>query len=220
MESIAFPPSPLQAEGPYGLSWKRIFKLRDSVARRFYCKFQGQIPLQEFLSEGNQALTESLASFPPDGPASLPTWLYRHLVRRMWRVPGKEWKGANESRYAHRGKHAPRLKILYRPPHLESIPNDSSMLTDEEAPALLPQPLTTPATQEALTYLSECFAYVTHRTGERERTYLWHSLDGEDCAEIGRHQHRHKSSVQRALHQVRDRLTTWSEEVSCAAAAD
>ena len=202
----------------HGLSWQRIFTIRTAVARTFFHKFQEQIPLEEFLSEGNQALTESLAAFDPSGGASLATYLSRALRCRMWDVVKREWKDTSVTTYASHTRHAQRLTTVYKAPHLEELPEDSAVHTEEDPPCRMPAPLTTPATQEALVYLHECLAYVAQRVQERERTYLWHSLDGEDCAEIGRQYGRHKSNVQRTLHQVRQRLSTWSEAVSYAAA--
>ena len=51
-----------------------------------------------------------------------------------------------------------------------------------------------------------------------EQVYLWQSVDGEEAADIG-HQHGvHKRVMQCRLKAVRERLTTWSDEVSYAAA--
>jgi hypothetical protein len=130
----------------------------------------------------------------------------------------REWKGGNETIYATRTHHAKRLRTIYKAPQLDAIPEDSALHTDDEPPPMMPAPLTIKATQEALVYLHECLAYVDGHTNQREQVYLWHSVDGEDCADIGRQYHRHKSNVQRALHQVRHRLTTWTDEISYAAA--
>jgi DNA-directed RNA polymerase specialized sigma24 family protein len=208
----------LTADTVHGLPWARVFTIRNAIAREFFRKFHEEIPLEEFLSEGNQAMTEALAAFDPHGPASLATWLYRALRRRMWDVVKREWKGTNESIYASHTAHAKRLKTIYKAPQLEAIPDDSALHNEDEPPPVMPVPLTTLPIQDTFVYLHECLAYVAQRTHERERIYLWHSLDGDDCADIGRQHHRHKSNVRRALHQVRQRLSTWSEAVSSAAA--
>jgi len=221
MGSIARPQS-LQnygdhAEGVHGVSWKRIFRLRDSVARRFYRKFHQQIPLEEFLSEGNQALVESLIAFDPTGAVSLTTHLYRFLSKRLWDVPKREWRGTSESTYAEVGRHARRISTMYKAPTFVEIPGDSSTET-EAAPQRMPEALTTRPRHDVSVYLHECLTHLAHRTTDRERTYLLHSLDGDDCAAIGRLHGRHKTNVQRALHQVRHRLTQWADATSYAAA--
>lgn len=206
------------AETIHGLTWQHIFRLRDAVARTFYGKFAEAIPLEEFLSEGNQVLAESLTTFDPHGPASFTTYLYRQLQRRLWDVPKRVWHDTNETTYASHTQHAKRLQTTYKAPQHVPLPDDATLHQATGLPARMPAPLTSPAPQESFTYLQECLAFVTQRLSDREQTYLWHSLDGDDCAAIGRHYRRHKSNVQRALHQVRQRLTTWAETAGDAAA--
>src|SRR5690242_2757817 len=103
MEIVARPLSPCSpnddADGAHGLTWRRIFKIRNTVCWRWFYKFGMRIPFEEFASEANQVIVESLTAFAPCGAASFAHFLYRALSRRMPSVARREWAGTIEYSY-------------------------------------------------------------------------------------------------------------------------
>ena len=173
------------------------------------------------MSEGNSVIAECLLAFDPAGPASFATFLYRAMSRRMPSVARHEWVGTMERTYADAGPDRQHRKVTsttYQGPHFCDLPHDPATYDDNAWIPPVPPALTVPAPQEALCLLREALGFVAQHVNATEQVYLWHSVDGEDAAEIGQRYRVHKRVMQRRLQVVRERLHTWREEVSYAAA--
>ena len=134
MASIARPQSlqnhPDDTSGVCGLSWRRVLKIRNTVCWRWYYRFREEIPVEEFMSEGNQVIAESLNAFAPAGTGSFATFLFRALYRRMPSVARREWATAIEYSYDQPGKHSKGRHAVYRGPTLVDVPDDSAAYDD------------------------------------------------------------------------------------------
>src|SRR6267143_1936341 len=105
MQSIPASPTHDYAEGVHGLPWENIFRLRTSVAMKWFRKFHGHIALEEFASECNQVIAESVRAFVPQEGCTFAGFLYRAMHRRMPSVPRHLWAGGtNEYRYDRPGR--------------------------------------------------------------------------------------------------------------------
>jgi hypothetical protein len=107
--------------------WRTIFKLRNTVAWCWYYKFGAPIPVEEFMSEGNQVLAESIAAFDPQGSGSFVTFVYRALHCRMPSVARHEWAGTIERTYDDGGKYAKVTSTVYKGPAFCALPKDPAL---------------------------------------------------------------------------------------------
>jgi hypothetical protein len=46
-----------------GAPWKEVFRRRDLIARQWYARWGGAVPLEELLSYGNLVITRALARY-------------------------------------------------------------------------------------------------------------------------------------------------------------
>jgi|GEM_PF-5816922 len=132
----------------YGLSWKRIFKLRNTAAWRWYDRFGSRIPVEEFMSVGNQVIAECLNTFEPDGPSSFAHFLYRALDMRMPDVARREWAGMIQRTYAGTGRHRHVTSTTYQGPTFTELPVDPALHDDGALVDVVPPALLAHGTQE------------------------------------------------------------------------
>jgi hypothetical protein len=78
-------------DGVHGLPWRHVFKLRDSVAYRWFLRYRMLIPLAEFQSGGNLGIAQAMRTYA--GTAPFGTYLTKVLHHRMSHVVRAEWSG-------------------------------------------------------------------------------------------------------------------------------
>jgi hypothetical protein len=71
------------------IDWPAVLRLRDTVARRWYLLAEETIPVEEFVSAGNQVIAQCLRCYEP-GRGKLTTLLYAALRRGMVSVIRQE----------------------------------------------------------------------------------------------------------------------------------
>ncbi len=144
---------PEYADEVYGLAWRQVFKLRNTVALRYCERYGRRIPAEEFLSGANEAIVEALSSFDATRGAAFASHLWLVLSRKMRAVVEQEWRGhirrsySGSTRQTHR-----RLSQTYTPPEfVEVMPETLSVPCHAEHAVLLREVLTYLATQERAT---------------------------------------------------------------------
>lgn len=202
----------------HGLSWRNVFKIRNTVAWTWYRKFGSRIAVEEFMSEGNLVVAECVLAYTAEGPSSFAHFLYKALTLRMPSVARREWAGCIQRTYTGSKRERRVTSTTYHYPHFSELPVDASTQEDGARIAPVPEPFLRPPTQDMRVFLDECLVYVREHARSKEQVYLWHSLDGDTSGEIGRQHGITKDAVMQGLRRVRQRLTTWAEEVSYAAA--
>ncbi len=145
---------PEYADEVYGLAWRQVFKLRNTVALRYCERYGRRIPAEEFLSGANEAIVEALSSFDATRGAAFASHLWLVLSRKMRAVVEQEWRGhirrsySGSTRQTHR-----RLSQTYTPPEfVEVMPETLSVPCHAEHAVLLREVLTYLATQERADY--------------------------------------------------------------------
>src|SRR5258705_342954 len=125
MQSISPHPNDDYPDGVHGTPWRSIFKLRNTVAWRWFHKFGEQIPFEEFASECNVVIAESVRAFVSQEGCTFAGFVYRAMDRRMASVPRRYWAGGtNEYRYDRPGRGQKRLAVVLQGPKTCELPRD------------------------------------------------------------------------------------------------
>lgn len=172
-----------------GLTWAGLFRVRNSIARRYAGRWGDIIPIEEFLSAGNAALAEVLTD--PALPADRDTllrWLRHRMKQKMWQVVGDEF-----GREGHTGKLQPLPETLALSVGYHAAATDSTF---------------------AHVYLREVCMFLAQYPYPLRLESFWMAMEGAGYAEIASMMGVTRVAIKRSLMRLRRDLWRWAGDSS------
>jgi DNA-directed RNA polymerase specialized sigma24 family protein len=199
--------------------WERLHRIQHAVCWRWYRRFDERIPLQEWLSEANEALAWAILHYDPTQSAQFTTFLSAVLQRHMRDVPRREWGSLVTRQWdSARRRYVVGSERYPVPETFVPVVRHTGRLAEGERWTPVPTPLTQTGNQEAFTMLLECLRHVATHVNAREQAFLLHSVEGDDGPTIAQRAGVTEDVVFQRVRKTRQQLQAWSEEVSLAAA--
>jgi hypothetical protein len=135
----------------HGLSWRRIFLIRNGCAFTWYRRYRMLIPLEEFWSAGNLGIVLAIRRYIPAGEIAgpslpFPLYLTKCLHHDMALVVRREWSGwgiYERSEARDPSGRRKRIRRTFHTPALEPLPPDELDDTTEASPTQTPRALQT-----------------------------------------------------------------------------
>jgi DNA-directed RNA polymerase specialized sigma24 family protein len=179
-------------EEVFGMTWPQIFTLRNTIAHKYHRTFHQSVPLEELLSAGNLAITQTLQTYDPGTiETSYRAYLSTALVyacRRAWR---EEHRGLLAYQTTQEGT--------------QKVSRTATQFVTIEQVAL---PRAAP--YETRHDLGRLLDHLPLLTSARERAIFAAYLAGDTTTALGRTYGYHSTGIGVIVHRVRSRLQRWA----------